>query len=988
VGTVVTSGLGRAWAGLRPWLLAAGLTGFVELFVDVLRARTFAPGVTLSLFGMSTLAGGHLLIPAAALLVGLLSAAIGGGANASRARWWNTVAIPAAIFAAFISFPLLRAGQSLAAGAWISEQSFAPVVRVAPLVAGLFASPVLAVFGFREITTHKRTRQVLAIGLLGAASGAMIADHRVAPGLYPEFHMIAYAAGSLALLLGFRRALSAFDVDTERRAARTSALVLAIAMAVAPAAWFGASSRVRAELLLYSPVARDWIRTVMPQRKSTPLRNALESLDVAAGAVEGQRADVPRGLIPAARDMNVLLIVVDAMRSDAIPPARPVDGKPFASPGDTPFLDEWVAGTFRFSRCYAAATVTHLSMPSMMRSIQPFEDPEATGEALGTRVESLGYAPLAVVVEYFLASKYPEATALLDGFDDVVVYEKKDNDTMLPSTRKMLEERKGQRFFAWLHFYNLHDPGFDGELLSTRDGSRVQRYRRSLQWLDQQMGELVQTLEDLGLRDNTIIVLAADHGEGLGDHGQSLHGPTCFEHDVRVPLAIEVPGQAGGQIDDVVGNIDIVPTLVDLMGGAPGPEDRGASLVPYMAKAAGLWEPEDDLVLPSRDYYFRNRAGDTVGIVLGPDKLVLERDIDVAYRFDVLADPEERQNLHDPESAVDQDLMRRLMLFNPALVADELEDETTLAILGERLDEIDASAPGVALPFLLRVAALHPTKETAAGALRIFDETSDPSVRLLVLRHGFGMKRKAFEQRIGKWIAAEAGTPAELEIVAALARQGQPSVGGKVIVERVEDLAANGDGASWEPYLLLVRPWRKSAQYFEASFLQMLQRADQVGASPRVLELLLDNVESLRGDTHSDRRSLRAPTRTFIGHRDPRVRVAALRAIRSLADRDAMSDVRIVLADKREDLRVRREAASALAEVAGADAVADLVAVGDEPGLAMVVVRRLGSIGSSDAIPFLKGVEARHYNRFLRKAAAAAIESIRKSKRKKKPGGK
>ncbi len=982
----------RARTGLSPWVVAATVTGLGQLVLDVLRARMLAPGISLSSGALLALACGHLVVPLLALVLGGLAFATGRlVASTSERRWIATTVLPACVLAAALSWPLLRAGVGLASGAWISEQSFAPLVRGAPLVAGIGAAPILCAIAFHGFAPPGWRRRALVFGLFAISLALTAVDHRVAPGLYPEFHMLAYAGSSISAMLGVRHAISARPQLLERTWSRRVTVGMAAALAVAPVLWFTTSSRVRAELLLYSPVARDWIRTVMPQRKATPLRIALEDLDVSAGTFRAGTAAAPRGLVPGARDMNVLFVVVDAMRSDAIPPARPAAGTAFSEPGDTPFLDGWVEGAFRFSRCYAGATVTHLSMPSMMRSIQPFEDPDSTGESLGARLEQLGYSPLAVVVEYFLASKYPEATALLDGFDDVVVYEKKDNGVMLSSTREMLERTKGQRFFAWLHFYNLHDPGYDGEILGARDGTRVERYRRSLKWLDGQMRGLVEMLEELGLRENTIIVLAADHGEGLGDHGQSLHGPTVFEHDVRVPLVIEIPGMRGSVIDDVVGNIDIIPTIVDLVGGSLGPEDRGVSLVPYVAAAAGTWQPEDDSVLAPRDYYFRNRAGDTVGIVSGPDKLVLEHELDVAYRFDVVADPGEQQNLHDPESTIDRDLMRRLMIFNPELVADELDDEVTLDLLAHRLEDVDAQAPGAALPFLLRVAALHPTKDAASEAVRIFDEASDPDLRLLVLRHGFTMRRKAFDERVGTWIEEIADTPQELEIVAALARQGQPTAAGSVVVGRLAHWAEHGDADAWEPYLALVAHWRKSARYFEPPFVTMLRRAEEVQAPVRVLELLLDNVASTKFEAKATPATLQELTRPLLTHEDPRVRVAALRAVTDLADTESLPKIRTTLAAKDEDIRVRREAATALAKLAGAEAVDDLVAVGDDSGLAMVVVRRLGAIGSPDALPWLKQVERKHYNRFLRRAATGAIAAIEKAsgatpkKRKKKP---
>jgi hypothetical protein len=369
--------------------------------------------------------------------------------------------------------------------------------------------------------------------------------------------------------------------------------------------------------------------------------------------------------------------------------------------------------------------------------------------------------------------------------------------------------------------------------------------------------------------------------------------------------------------------------------------------------------------------------------VLGRNKLIIEPKADVVYRFDLESDPHEEENHYDPNDELDRMLMRHLIDFNPSLVVEELEDPDTFALLEQRLDETEGDSPGAALPFLLSVAALRPSESTITAAARIFKDTDDSRVRLLVLRHMFGSRPKGFDKLLGRWLEEIAASDTELQVVAALARQGQPPAAGSQVVERMKYWGEHGAPEEWEPYLMLVRRWHKSARYFADALASMLDRADVRGAPPRIYELLLENVASLTISPQDDVERLLRACRALLENPEPRVRAAAMRALSGLSDESIVAQVRAKLADRHEDPRVRKEAAATLVALSGEESLDALYDVSDEPTLTTVVVRQLRVIGSPKSLPFLERLRTTHYNGFLRRECGRIIAEI---EQRHKPG--
>jgi arylsulfatase A-like enzyme len=102
---------------------------------------------------------------------------------------------------------------------------------------------------------------------------------------------------------------------------------------------------------------------------------------------------------------------------------------------------------------------------------------------------------------------------------------------------------------------------------------------------DAAFGELLGDLAAAGIRDGAWIVLTSDHGEEFGEHGRWQHGLTLYEEQLRIPLIVRPPGGTarGGRVAHAVGQVDLLPTLLEAAGAEPPPGIQGRSLLPLVA---------------------------------------------------------------------------------------------------------------------------------------------------------------------------------------------------------------------------------------------------------------------------------------------------------------------------------------------------------------------------------------------------------------------
>lgn len=288
---------------------------------------------------------------------------------------------------------------------------------------------------------------------------------------------------------------------------------------------------------------------------------------------------------------NVLLITVDTLRPDAL---GWTGGR-----NATPVIDRLAADGFRFRSAVSPAPVTLPAHASIMTGLTPRrhgarDNGQPLADGVPTLAESLrgrGYATAGFVSGFPLV----RAFGLDRGFAHF--------DDDLPDGPADRRERRAARttavaaawiaaarqpWFAWVHYYDPHDPY---EAPGPVRGDRRAAYDAEVAYVDQAIASLRDRVAARpGLR--TLTVFAADHGESLGEHGESTHGFFLYDSTVTVPLVFHFPGRvAPGESGQPARLVDIAPTILDLAGVPPLAAAEGISLVPLLSGRTQIVPP-------------------------------------------------------------------------------------------------------------------------------------------------------------------------------------------------------------------------------------------------------------------------------------------------------------------------------------------------------------------------------------------------------------
>jgi arylsulfatase A-like enzyme len=158
-----------------------------------------------------------------------------------------------------------------------------------------------------------------------------------------------------------------------------------------------------------------------------------------------------------------------------------------------------------------------------------------------------------------------------------------DDDTLLPPIRE--DDRNDTPRFSWYLHWNLPEPRLRWVKESHQWRNLVRSYLASTSFVDAQVGRLMQALDEVGLADNTVVVLWGDHGWHLGEKGITGKN-TIWEPSTRVPLVFAGPGvSSGGRCTQPAELLDIYPTLIELCGLTDRSDLEGMSLAPQLTDA-------------------------------------------------------------------------------------------------------------------------------------------------------------------------------------------------------------------------------------------------------------------------------------------------------------------------------------------------------------------------------------------------------------------
>src|SRR5439155_1783794 len=163
---------------------------------------------------------------------------------------------------------------------------------------------------------------------------------------------------------------------------------------------------------------------------------------------------------------------------------------------------------------------------------------------------------------------------------------------------KWLGGRGGEPFLLWVHLYDAHDPYEAPPPFGRRYAAAP--YDGEVAYVDAQVGRLIDALRGAGRYDDAVIVVAADHGEALGEHGETTHGVVLYDGTIHVPLMVKLPrGRLAGRRPTVrAGPGDVVPTILESVGAAVPAAVQGESLLAW----AGAAKPPERPAYAETDY--------------------------------------------------------------------------------------------------------------------------------------------------------------------------------------------------------------------------------------------------------------------------------------------------------------------------------------------------------------------------------------------------
>jgi arylsulfatase A-like enzyme len=168
------------------------------------------------------------------------------------------------------------------------------------------------------------------------------------------------------------------------------------------------------------------------------------------------------------------------------------------------------------------------------------------------------------------------------------------------------------------------------------------QYDGAIAYLDDRLRDLVESLRTLGVYDNSLIIVTADHGEGFGEHGYLGHGRSLYQEQLHVPLVVKYPHERdGATVDSLVSSLDLLPTVLDVVG-EPAPSGiEGESLRGTLA--ASRWVAAEALYQTTKVGDSREDEPDEVALFSGSLKKIWKR-AGSAETYDLSVDPKETKS--------------------------------------------------------------------------------------------------------------------------------------------------------------------------------------------------------------------------------------------------------------------------------------------------------------------------------------------------------
>lgn len=332
------------------------------------------------------------------------------------------------------------------------------------------------------------------------------------------------------------------------------------------------------------------------------------------------------------RDYNILFISIDTLRADRL-------GAYGYERETSPNIDALASESFLFENCFSQAPATLISHSTMFTGLYPgahgaqcmtFSALPPSAQTLPEILALNGYRTAGFTGGAQLGRFFGFSQGFETYYDEGGGFKE-----TWPRARKWLDENSGEKFFLFLHTFDVHHPykppppfntmfakDYDGpledfipiELLEAINAGEIEVtkedreyissvYDGGIRYVDGYIGRIVNYLKEKGLLDKTIIVFTSDHGEEFDEHGViGMHAHTVYDELLHVPLIIRVPEAEPRKISRRVGLVDLVPSLLDFTGISYPPDAFQGATFSGMAEDELNCPPEKRTLYAEKEY--------------------------------------------------------------------------------------------------------------------------------------------------------------------------------------------------------------------------------------------------------------------------------------------------------------------------------------------------------------------------------------------------
>mgnify|MGYP002362831729 FL=1 len=375
----------------------------------------------------------------------------------------------------------------------------------------------------------------------------------------------------------------------------------------------------------------------------------------------------PSCLQAADQKPNILLIIIDTLRPDRLS----CYGSTLVK---TPNIDKLASDGALFNMAFALTPLTLPSHANILLGMTPlhhgihdnglFKVPEGMPN-LAAYLKNLGYRTAAFIGAFPLDARF----GLNSGFEVYdqsypvessleFIYSERKAEMVINNAINWLKSQSGnqnnnQPWFIWIHCFDPHQPYEPPEPFASQFNNDL--YSGEVAYIDLSLGQLFDYLKKTNQWNSTIKIFTGDHGQSLGEHGESTHGYFAYNSTLWVPLIISSPGFKPRRVNDNVCHLDIFPTVCELLGNSPPAYLQGQSLVKAMK---GRKLSSRKIYFESLYAYYRRGWAPVRGFIEGQEKFI---DAPLPELYDLKADFNETKNLASPRISRKKEELAELM---------------------------------------------------------------------------------------------------------------------------------------------------------------------------------------------------------------------------------------------------------------------------------------------------------------------------------------